>query len=50
MKVNIGKLPRDTKYSEFPQDTVFVFEEGERPKRDPKTGELIKNNNANESK
>lgn len=51
MEVNIGNIPRDTKFSDYPKDTVFVFKEGERPKRDPHTGELIKaDNNQNSNK
>lgn len=49
MEVNIGNIPRDTKFSDYPKDTVFVFKERERPKRDTHTGELIKTGNNKES-
>lgn len=49
MEVNIGNIPRDTKFSDYPKDTVFVFKERERPKRDHHTGELIKTDNNKES-
>lgn len=49
MKVNIGNIPRGTKFYDYPKDTVFVFKERERPKRDPHTGELVKTDNNKES-
>ena len=42
MEINIRDIPEEKTFDDYPKDTIFVFEETPRPKRDPKTGFIIR--------
>ncbi len=44
MEVNISELSDKKTIYDYPDDTIFVWSEAPRPKRDPKTGLILKGN------
>lgn len=41
MEINIADIPEDKEIEDYPDDTVFVWSEGNPPKIDPNTGEVL---------